>query len=498
VSDRPQEHVRKVRLAPTQIDPAPAEKALIGYVLMYPTRFSQCVVIRDTHFSDPWRGEVWSIMVGELDTRGSGITPLLIAEGMVRRGLKPTVPEATDFLVECQDEARNAPDAETAGSTFRDMLLDYAYRRKSKLIANEIRAMADEAVSLEEVKSEVQTRVFELMNFETAGTVRSLEEAIQDEFRRMEQQESGVAPGLMSGIEELDKIWNGACPGDLIIVAARPSVGKTALGTQIGTNLVLPEPTLQDPTPIPSPGGIWSLEMPKQSIIRRMACQLAKIDMHRVSRNEFFKGEKDAYTHALTRLLGAVKDGLLTISDAKTIDGRIRPKSITDIIAEVRHWRNRMPLKWIMVDYIQLITGIRKKGESRELEVGRTSQMLKQLGQELEIPVFALAQLRRPDKDRLRKRPTMNDLRESGQLEQDADGIIIIHNWDYISDDKPAERPVCENAELILAKYRNGRTGRAEVDYRPPSTTFGPRTQKGVDDAAAAGVAGGDEVPRGW
>lgn len=463
-----------------KLDPAQPEKAVIGYMLMYPSRFLQCVMLRRVHFGDERRGEIWEILTDEIQARGNALTPSLVSDGIVRRGLMTKL-EAAEFLVECQDEARNAPDPETAGTTFRDQILDYAYRRQVKRTAADLTESAGEAVSLPEVRADVQAKLFELMSFESTGSAKTLDQAIADEMQRMHEQQTGTAPGLLCGETTLDSIWNGACKGNLVIVAARPSVGKTAFATFFAVNQLWPEPTI--PMRAPTCGGIWSLEMTKQEIARRIACQIAKLDLHRVGRKEFFNDEADRYMEALKRIQGVSQEGRFCVMDPTTIDGRVRPKTITDIVAEARHWRNRIKLDWIVVDYLQLIQGIRRKGESRELEVARNSQMLKQLAQELEIPVICLAQVKRPDKDRLRKRPTMNELRESGSIEQDADIIILLHNWDFIDDNKPAERAPRENAELILAKNRNGRTGRAEVDFIPKYQWFGTRTVKGDNPA---------------
>lgn len=458
------------------LDPKPVELALIGFMLLHPERFYQAAMIRPVHFSDQSRSQLWEIILEQIDVVGRGLTPALVAEQAVRRGIFPNVMAATDFLVDAQDNARNAADPESAGSTFCSQVLDYALRRYCKDTARNIHNAAEEAVSTEEVRGEVQGAIFELLNFETVGTQKPLEVVLQEEHQRIESQQPGEPPGLMSGISGLDVMWNGFRPGEFGVIAARPSVGKTALGTQLALEWAVKGKHA---------GGIWSLEMSKGSLVQRLACQHAGTDLHRVIRNDFDRDALARYRKALGAISEAVKDQRLTIMDAKRLDGRVLPKGITDIVAEIRYWRNRMKLEWVMVDYIQLISGIRRKGESREREVASVSQLLKQVAAELEIPVIGLCQIKRPDKDHTKKRPRIHELRESGSIEQDADIIVLIHNWAYVndSDDKPATRATIEAAELILGKQRNGRTGIARVDFVTACGNFRDRTASYEGDA---------------
>ena len=478
------------------IDTRPAEMAIIGFVLTFPARYFQAVNIKPAYFADETRGKVWEIVAEQIDRFGTGVTPANVIEQMVRKGLMGKN-AATEFLVDCQDEARNCADPETAGSAWTAQIMEYAFRRQIKAAAADMHELSDAPVPMEELRGEVQEPIFSLLNFDSAAGPISTEAALDAELRRLDEQEAGTPLGMMTGIGPFDDLWNGAYPGAFVVVAARPSVGKTSLGMQLALRWSV-DAELGGPAgimaPPPAGGLFFSLEMDKQQILRRAACQLARLDLHNVGRKYFTGNELHRYKDALSKLKRSIDSGHLQLIDGNRMDGKILPKSVTDILAEIRYWRNRMDLKYVMVDYLQLVTGMRRKTDNREREVANISQLFKAAAQELKIPVICLAQLRRPNDDRAKKIPRMSEIRESGSIEQDADIIILIHNFDYVSDDKPEARRHREPCLLCLDKNRNGRTGRAACDFLPPSGVF----LKREDSPSQFATDREDEPPAGW
>lgn len=461
-----------------ELDPSLPEMAVIGYILLYPGRMHQCAVVAPHHFSDQVRGSIWQLLRELVDIHGTGVTPAILSEKIVRNGVMKSG-EVMDFLVDCQDHARNAADPESAGSAFCTQLVDGGLRRRMKSTAGILAEMADGAVSTEEMRCEMQAEVFGLLQYETSSNLKPLAVVLDDELRRLSQPFQEGPQGLMTGIRAFDELFNGFTGGDLVVIGARPSVGKTSLATQLAIEWGLRQEV---------PGGIWSLEMGLDKLIPRLACQITGLDSHRIGQNAFRAGELKLTLEAVQQMKAAESKKTLQMMDTRRLDGRSIPKSITDVVAEIRHWKNRMGLKWVIVDYIQRIAGIKRRGESREREVASVSSMLKQVAVEADIIVVAVSAIGRPNKDYVKRRPTMYELRESGQIEYDADLIMLLHNWYLVNHDpeKPMKRLDRETSEIIMAKNRNGPTGIAQVDFVPSCCKWEEKT---------IGSSGGEDYP---
>lgn len=471
---------RQGRRQTETIDQTIAEKSVIGFVLKYPSRIYQCQSIRPQHFSDGQLGEVWRIVTSEIERKGVGITPSLIAEIMVRSGVANQAAAAM-LLVECQDHVRNAPEPESAGVTFTSQLIDYGFRRAIERAAFDMTAIAKEAVDTDEIRGNLQSAVYDVLNYETLGQQKSLSQQIHEAISGMDKEVSveGVGPsGLMTDIDGLNLLLNGFKPGQLVTLMARPSIGKTALGIQLMLHFASTGKR----------GVFWSLEMNAMEVVGRMACMMTGLDSYNIERKKFAGNERAEYIQALRTIDEWVgdKDRHIHIADAHRLDGRIFPKSITDIAAEAMHWRNRMKIDFLMVDYLQLIAGVRRKGENREREVASVSTTLKQMAQQFQVPVFAMCQARRPDKDHEKRRPRLHEARESGQIEQDSDIVMIIHNYDYVANDdqKPMTRNKREACEINLAKQRNGRTGIVKTDFLTTCGRFEMSSRTSLDSSS--------------
>ncbi|BFH66220.1 replicative DNA helicase [Paenibacillus dendritiformis] len=261
------------------------------------------------------------------------------------------------------------------------------------------------------------------------------------EKRYMTRDEDRGITGLPSGFPDLDKMTAGFQRSDLIIVAARPSVGKTAFALNIAQNVgVRTKETV----------AIFSLEMSEQQLAQRMLCAEARVDASRMRTGYFEDGDWEKLTNGIAKLA----ETNVYIDDTPGLN-------VYEIRARCRRLKKERGLGMIIIDYLQLIAGRGKPGENRQQEVSEISRMLKQLARELDVPVIALSQLSRGVEQRQDKRPMMSDLRESGSIEQDADIVAFLYRDDYY--DKETEKK--NIIEIIIAKQRNGPVGTVELVF---------------------------------
>jgi replicative DNA helicase len=260
---------------------------------------------------------------------------------------------------------------------------------------------------------------------------------------------SGGRQGLLSNFIELDSMTNGLQDGELIIVAARPSMGKTAFAMNV-IEAISAEQRL--------PTAVFSLEMSKQQLAQRMLCSRANIDAHKLRKGML---SNDDYTQ-LAVTVGELAKAPIWVDDSPGL-------TPLDLRAKARRLKLQHDIKCIMVDYMQLMDN--PGPESRQQQISEISRGLKAVARELAIPVIALSQLNRASEGRDGHRPRMSDLRESGSIEQDADVIMLLHREDYYRMSEPDFVP--DNiAEVIIAKQRNGPTGTVKLTFMNKTTRF--------------------------
>jgi replicative DNA helicase len=290
--------------------------------------------------------------------------------------------------------------------------------------------------------SEAEQRIFEISQRRSSNGFIPIRDVLMEVFERVEflYSHKGGATGIPSGFVDLDKMTSGFQRSDLIIVAARPSVGKTAFALNIAQNVgVRAKETV----------AIFSLEMGASQLVQRMICAEANVDATRM-RTGYLEGDD---WEKLTMAIGALSEASIFIDDSPSI-------TVADIRAKCRRLKQEKGLGMILIDYLQLIHG-RGKGDNRQQEVSEISRTLKQIARELNVPVIALSQLSRGVEQRQDKRPMMSDLRESGSIEQDADIVAFLYRDDYY--DKESEKK--NIIEIILAKQRNGPVGTVELAF---------------------------------
>ena len=295
-----------------------------------------------------------------------------------------------------------------------------------------------------------ESSIFALAEDRVKAGLISIKDVVHDSFDRLEKifREGKSITGISTGYGELDKLLSGLQPSELIILAARPSQGKTALALNMAENIAI-----RGGLPV----AVFSLEMSKESLLQRLVASVAQVDAHKFRTGHLSREDWRRMTEALS----TISSSPLWVDDAGST-------SVLEIGAKARRLKRDKGLSLLIVDYLQLITG-RGRFNSRQEEVASISRGLKGLAKELQIPVLVLSQLTRaPERDE--RGPQLSDLRESGAIEQDADVVIFIYRPNiYKMDATPEERDL---AEIIIGKQRNGPTDKVKFVFRSRLTRF--------------------------
>jgi len=286
--------------------------------------------------------------------------------------------------------------------------------------------------------------VFELGQQRVTSDFAHIEVLLKESFERITQlYEAGAEiTGVPSGYRELDLLTSGFQPGNLVILAARPSMGKSALGLCIAANL-----GVRSSTPV----ALFTLEMSKSEVTQRMMCSEAKVESQRLRTGRLAPDDWPRLTAACDRLMKAP----IYVDDSGST-------TIMELRSKARRLKSREPnLGLVIVDYLQLMTS-GASAENRVQEVSQISRALKVLARELDVPIVAMSQLSRAVEQRHDKRPLLSDLRESGSLEQDSDLVFFVYRDEYYLGEESDQQGI---AEVILAKHRNGPTGTVKLSF---------------------------------
>ncbi|WP_199616939.1 replicative DNA helicase [Paenibacillus alkalitolerans] len=320
------------------------------------------------------------------------------------------------------------------------------------------------AEDVQDLLGEAEQRILEISNRKSGSGFVSIRDVLMEVFERVETlyNQRGGTTGIPSGFPDLDRMTAGFQRNDLIIVAARPSVGKTAFALNVAQNVaVRAKETV----------AIFSLEMSAAQLVQRIICAEANVDAGRM-RTGHLEGDD---WEKLTMAIGTLSEAEIYIDDTPAI-------TVADIRAKCRRLKKEKGLGMILIDYLQLIAGRGKAGENRQQEVSEISRTLKQIARELEVPVIALSQLSRGVEQRQDKRPMMSDLRESGSIEQDADIVAFLYRDDYYNQDSEKKNII----EIIIAKQRNGPVGTVELVFLKSFNKFVSLDKNHPDSMPAA------------
>lgn len=317
--------------------------------------------------------------------------------------------------------------------------------------ANDIIAAGyDQTEEVEDIMNIAEKRIFDIMQNKSTKGFTPIKDVLVGTFSELERlyNQKGYITGVETGFNDLDYKTSGFHKSDLIIIAARPAMGKSAFAINIATHAAANNNV---------PVVIFNLEMSKEQVANRILCSEAMVDSNKIRTGKIDDNEWVKLANASGRLAEAP----IYIDDTPGI-------SIMEIRARCRKLKLEKGIGLVVIDYLQLVQGSGKKNSSREQEISEISRSLKILAKELEIPVIALSQLSRGAEKRDDKRPMLSDLRESGAIEQDADIVMFLYRDDYYNENSEKKNI----AEIILAKHRGGSTGTVELLWLGNYTKF--------------------------
>ena len=303
---------------------------------------------------------------------------------------------------------------------------------------------------VEDIMEGAEKKIFNIMQEKNQKGYAPIKDVLVESFTKLEElyNRKQHITGVPSGFTELDYRTAGFHGSELILIAARPAMGKTAFALNIATNAAVKANV---------PVAVFSLEMSKEQLVNRILCSESMVDSNKVRTGKL---EEDDWTK-LAGAIGPLSEAEIFIDDTPGIN-------ITEIRAKCRKLKLEKNIGMVVIDYLQLIQGSNKRGGSREQEISEISRSLKILAKELDVPVIALSQLSRAAEQRPDHRPMLSDLRESGAIEQDADIVMFLYRDDYYNKDTELKGI----AEIIIAKQRNGPIGTVKMAWIPEQTRF--------------------------
>src|SRR6266487_2305873 len=428
-----------------------SERAILGSIILDNSLIAQAVeLLKAVDFYVPSNRRIFQSMIA-LFERGSEINPILIAEDLRRDNSLDSV-GGVIFLTNLTYGLPHV----TSVAPYAKVVRGKSLLRQLVKVANKITSEALEQEDEPEIiLDHAEHAIFALADERIRQGfvhVKPVAEQLLEKIQEMEGR-AAVLTGLTTGFADLDKITSGLQRSDLIILAARPSMGKTSFALMLAENAAIHAGAVV---------GIFSLEMSKEALVMRMLCSQGNIDAQRF-RNGFLSRPEWAQ---IAKSLGTLADAKIFLDDTAGI-------TVLEMRAKARRLAaEQKRLDLIVVDYLQLMTGSARRFESRQQEVSQISRELKGLAKELNVPLVALSQLSRAPESRSDRRPQLADLRESGALEQDADVVAFIYRPEQYQ--TPEERDSLPEeqknvAELIVAKQRNGPTGSVDLRFTPSS-----------------------------
>jgi replicative DNA helicase len=435
-----------------------AERAVLGAVLADNTLIAAVgEVVFPDDFSSPAHAQIFAAML-KLDGQSKQVDHLTLAEELKVLGQLVAV-GGPAYLMRLDQVVPLASNA----VQYAQIVKDQAIRRRLANVGREIQELASsETGELEVLLDEAERKVFLLAEKKREGDLRPVSELMEqtlDLLDKMKAAATGIT-GLSTGYIDLDNQLTGLHAGELIILAARPGIGKTSFAMNIAVHAALKENKAV---------GIFSLEMPADQLLMRLLASTARVDMKKLRGGRLTPHDEEKFQE----MAGALYNAPIYIDDS----GGLSP---FDLRAKARRVKQKDPrLSLLVIDYLQLMHQ-KGKVESRQLEVAEISRALKQLAKELEVPIIALSQLNRKVEERKGGKPMLSDLRESGSIEQDADVVMFIHREE--SEDGPDGAPAASSStvipvELIIAKQRNGPVGSIDLVFLSEYTRFESRSR---------------------
>ena len=427
--------IKNLKIQPQSIE---AEQAVLGSMLTSPEAVNKAqeILSAESFYVDAHK-KIFEVMI-QLFNNNEPIDVLSVDNKLKEKNQIELV-GGSYFITGLPDLVPSTANIEY----YAKIVLEKASLRNLINISNEISFQAYEnSGNFEDILDESEQKIFALSQGKIKNKFQALKPVLQRSFERLDEisKNPGSVTGVPSGLRELDKLTSGFQPGELIIVAGRPSMGKTALALSFARNAAIDYKI---------PVGVFSLEMSNDALAMRLLTAESRVDSHLV-RSGILPKEQ---WRNLSMSVGNLADAPIFLDDTPAM-------GITELRAKSRRLKSEKDIKLLVVDYLQLMKGPQNV-ESRQQEISQISQSLKALAKEINVPVLALSQLSRAPEARSDHRPVLSDLRESGAIEQDADLVMFLYRkWVYSRDDEDKRK-----AEIIISKQRNGPTGTINATF---------------------------------
>jgi len=439
--DEPRDYGAPDRTPPQDVQ---AEQSVLGAMLLSKDALGDVgEIVKGRDFYRPAHEQIFDAII-DLYGRGEPADAITVADELAKRGQLGRV-GGHIYLHELLSTVSIASNA----SYYAEIVREKAILRRLVEASIKISQMGySGAGDVAQIVDAAQQAIYEVSEgrvSEDYEPLSTLMEATLDEIEALNSH--GIMAGVPTGFVELDELTNGLHPGQMIIVAARPGMGKSTLGLDFARAASIKNGLCT---------AFFSLEMTKTEIVMRLISAEAQVPLHHIRKGQM--GDED-WTR-IARKTGEVSSAPLYIDDSPNL-------TMMEIRAKARRLKQRHDLRLVIVDYMQLMSS-GKRVESRQLEVSEFSRQMKLLAKELDVPVVALSQLNRGPEQRTDKKPMLSDLRESGSLEQDADVVILLHRDDMYKESSERQG----EADFIVAKHRNGQTKTVRTAFQGHYSRF--------------------------
>ena len=423
-----------------------AEQSVIGSMLMDREAIvAASEIIRGDDFYNKSYGVVFDAMV-ELNDQGQPVDAVTLQNRLKEKDVPPEI-ASLEFIRDLMTVVPTSANIRSYATIVSEKAVLRRLIRLTEEIANSCYAEKD---GMGAILEDTEKRVFDLVQRRNTGDFTPIREVVMNAMDKIEKasHSNGNVTGIATGFIDLDYRTAGMQPSDLVLIAARPSMGKTAFVLNIAQYVAFHSVECV---------AIFSLEMSKEQLVNRLFAMESKVDSQHLRTGNL----SDVEWEKLIESAGMIGQSKLIIDDTPGI-------SISELRSKCRKFKLEMDVKMVIIDYLQLMSGNGRGNESRQQEISDISRSLKALARELQVPVLALSQLSRAVEQRPDHRPMLSDLRESGAIEQDADVVMFIYRDDYYNPDTEKKGI----AEINIAKQRNGPIGTVDLVWLPEFTKF--------------------------
>jgi replicative DNA helicase len=423
-----------------------AERSVLGSMLIDPEAVETAAeIIREEDFYARQNGILFQTML-EMQQKGVAIDPVTLQTRLREKNLPPEL-YADEMIRELIVTVPTSANIKSYATIVAEKSLLRSMIRANEEIAGSCYAESEE---MDALLDKAEKRIFEISQRRTASNFVPIRQIVLNAMDKIEQASriQGSVTGLSTGFTDLDNRTAGLQPADFILVAARPSMGKTALVLNIAEYMTMRENRCV---------AIFSLEMSKEQLVNRLFAMQSHVEAQKIRTGDLSEAE---WTEVIESAVN-IGESRLIIDDTPAI-------TVAELRSKCRKYKLEYGLEIIIIDYLQLMSGSGRSGDSRQQEISDISRALKALARELNVPVVALSQLSRAVESRPNHRPMLSDLRESGAIEQDADLVMFIYRDDYYNEDSDKKGI----AEIIIAKQRNDPIGTVELSWQPQLTKF--------------------------